>query len=326
MVVRWLRLGCALGLSVALYGHRARAEPLPLELDWRAPRECPTGADVRVELERIAHVNADREPTPLLAHARVQRLQNGYFLELSTLKDGQVGKKKLSARSCAALEEAAALVLALAFGEGVEVSDDSGPTESPAARAQPEPVPGANPARGVLHAQGSAARERLHFLPWIAAVANFGMLASHAQGARAGLGVFGRNLGLELRGSLYLPTDVPKVNGVGAELDAVSGALAGCVRTDPHAVRLSGCAGLELSAIHAASEGATSDRDNTAPHWSLVPSLALTVPVLPPLALRVEADFEIALDRPKFYVSQLGALHQIPEGSGTFGLGIVVEL
>src|SRR5450432_143314 len=123
MAACWSRLGSLLGLGVALWARGADAEPLPLELEWRAPEDCPSGDEVRVELERIAHVNAEREPTPLVAHAHIQRVQNGYFLELFTLKDGQLGKKKLFAKSCASLKEAATLVLALAFGDGVEVTD-----------------------------------------------------------------------------------------------------------------------------------------------------------------------------------------------------------
>jgi hypothetical protein len=323
MAACWSRLGPTLGLAVALWAQSAHAEPLPLDLEWHAPEECPSVDEVRVELERIAHVNAEREPTPLVARARIQRVQNGYFLELFTLKDGQVGKKKLFAKSCASLKEAATLVLALAFGDGVEVTDEGAPNAARDAQTAPAPAPRvAVP----LVARPSVPREPLHYSPWISGLVNFGLLGSTAGGARAGLGVFERHFGVELRGSLLLPASVPRVNNVGASFNALSAALAGCMRSEERPLRVSACAGLEAAAIHGVSAGATRNLEATARHFSAVPSLALTLPVLRPLAVRAEADLGIALDRPEFFVSSVGTLLRVPELSGSLGLGIEVEL
>src|SRR5450432_1268070 len=101
----------------------ARADPIPLELWWEAPPECPSYADVVAELDRIARVPADRVVTTLHAHAVIERVAGRYKLRLSTERDDHHGQTELETSSCGALKRGATLVLALALGEGVRLMD-----------------------------------------------------------------------------------------------------------------------------------------------------------------------------------------------------------
>ena len=117
-----------LALTLRAHGQEqvAAQSQLPLELDWDAPAECPSSAEVRAEVERIARVGPGYTLTPLVASARVERKAGHYGVELKTEHEGQRGQRGLSAADCRTLVRTVTLVLALAFGEGVEVEEGMG--------------------------------------------------------------------------------------------------------------------------------------------------------------------------------------------------------
>jgi len=98
--------------------------PLPLELTWEAPPECPSGDAVRSQVERVVRVRRGRTAPHLIAMARVEQRGGRWFLRLRTERGGVIGQRQLEAATCAPLVGAATLVLGLAFGEGVELSAD----------------------------------------------------------------------------------------------------------------------------------------------------------------------------------------------------------
>lgn len=137
-----------------LLASRALAQaPLPLELTWTAPRECPTGDDVRAELARIANVKNGLSLRPLIARVDVGRRNTTYIAVLRTEHDGRAGQRQLEAASCPTLVRSVTLVLALAFGAGVEVRDvapnessNEGGRQIKPGTPQPSAASGAQPA------------------------------------------------------------------------------------------------------------------------------------------------------------------------------------
>jgi hypothetical protein len=123
---------------VAAPAMRARAQTeLPLELSWRAPPGCPSGAAVREQLARVARVRPGFTLTRLSARAVVTRSEAGYALRLETEQDGRRGERRLRAADCDALASSVTLVLALAFGPGVEVVAEPVAQTAPDGNAQP---------------------------------------------------------------------------------------------------------------------------------------------------------------------------------------------
>ncbi len=128
-------------LTLGAEAARADSPALPLKLDWSAPPECPTAAQVLEELGRIARVGSG-DQSLLEARAQIRREGNEYVLLLSTVREGDTRDKQVRAPQCATLQHMATLILGLALGDSVElIIDDSKP------QRETEPSRGGKPNR-----------------------------------------------------------------------------------------------------------------------------------------------------------------------------------
>ncbi|HEX6240178.1 MAG TPA: hypothetical protein VFZ61_04775, partial [Polyangiales bacterium] len=168
---------------------------LPLELRWQAPAECPASDAVEAELGRLARVRAGFALELLSAEVTVTRAVGSYQAHMRTLHAGQTGVRTLDARDCTTLVRTVALVLALTFGEGVELQPTSpaasearaatsAGTELAAAPAPParEQEPAAQPAQADRSdqqaARGSQQPAPLSWRYALGAGAQFGLLGA----------------------------------------------------------------------------------------------------------------------------------------------------
>ncbi|HET9931807.1 MAG TPA: hypothetical protein VFQ35_13995, partial [Polyangiaceae bacterium] len=219
--------------------------PLPLELEWKAPPECPKADDIHAELSRIARVRPGRVPPTVVARVRIDKRSGRYHLVLKTTRDGEVGKRNLSAAECGALGREVTLVLALTFGDGVALASegedepptaDAGNSSAPVEtkpEAPPKPLPVAPPsARAEAASPPAAPVTSLERTPRVAAFAGGGVLlrALPRLAARISLGaeVGSRKFWLAPELSVVLPSHDSLARGVSARYDAAGGALAGC--------------------------------------------------------------------------------------------------
>lgn len=106
------------------------------EVDYRAPSECPPAADVTARIE-------SRAPRGAPARLAIAKTKSGFHGDLVAGEGDSRLARSVDARSCGAVVEALALVLALASD-----AEDARPIET----AEPaEPVPGAPPAPAGAH-------------------------------------------------------------------------------------------------------------------------------------------------------------------------------
>jgi hypothetical protein len=90
---------------------------LPLELVWQAPEGCPDATFVRDRIEQIPR-NQPAELINVAAHAKIHRTAEGLFQLALTVRTGDVDESRtIAAKSCSALAEAVAVVVALAIDE-----------------------------------------------------------------------------------------------------------------------------------------------------------------------------------------------------------------
>jgi len=327
---------------------------LPLELSWNAPAECPSAAAVRAQLERIARVRAGFTLTPLTARAEVVREGARYALRLHTEHDGQHGERRLEANDCETLVSSVTLVLALAFGAGVEVSDaaaapgPNAPAEQSAGQ-EPPPAPArqgkqgeaAQAARSEIDAtessstaaapnadaapdDGDRASDRLRVAWLLGGGAQLDLLPSAALAVSTGV-----ELGLGALSIGVRATGWPVVtDGVAAELDArfdgIGAALAGCGHVPLQALSLALCAGTRAAALRGRSSGALEDDSDTAPWYALATAVSLTWPREYALRVRVEAGLALSLARARFEIEGVGEVHRVPLLAPELGVLVLI--
>jgi hypothetical protein len=308
---------------------------LPLHLDWSAPLECPTVQQVEQELSRITRPRPGRVLVPLEARASITRAGESYHLALQLTRNGELSEAHFDSRACAPLRKAATLVLALAYGDGIEIKEDSGDASAEDTAGskhpplQPATVTASAPARD--EAERDTERRRLaeyrsHFTPWVAATFASGFIGDSAVGAEAGLGWGGRYLSVLGRLSAFPPGTAATSGGVSAELSAVTGGLGGCAAWPSVSVTLQGCLTFEAGALRAHSNGAVVEGSVTAPWFALNPALAFMVPISRPFALRAELGALIPFTSPHFDVTSFGTVYATSRFAPRASLGISVTL
>jgi len=141
-------LASSLGATAAVaqtVSVEAAAEP-PLRLTWESEDPACSGDDVSTRALRM--ISPGVVPRPLRARVEVRRDGDQWLVRLQTESGDQSGRRILRAESCSGLEQAIALLLAMAM----ESKGDVLPPEPPAPPATPEPAPPAPPAVGVAPA------------------------------------------------------------------------------------------------------------------------------------------------------------------------------
>lgn len=133
--------GVASLLALALFcaGERAASaeprepveSPEALELRWDAPPGCPPASAVRTAVQALAKLDHGGSGR-LRASGVIRRDAGSWQLELTTEHAGISGERRLSARSCRALTDAATLTLALILNPDVEL-----PASHPEASSDP---------------------------------------------------------------------------------------------------------------------------------------------------------------------------------------------
>jgi len=302
-----------------LLAHRAGADPVSLRLTWDAPPECPTSDDVKRDVQHITRVRPDRPPPMLQVEGLVTVGQGRYRLLLLTLRDGQSGSKQIEAQSCASLSGAAALVIALAYGDGVEVVDGDAATaeaEPPLLpRKEGAPVPSPTDSG---EPKASAPPSTL-WSAWASGAASSGLLATTGFGARLGAWLGNSDWRATAHGT-YWPAHTADTQGFVASFEAVTTEVGLCRRVTTAA--LFACASVEAGAIRGWSIGTTHDGQATAPWFAMAPSIVLAVPLGIELDLRVEAELAISLGRPRFSIAGRDDIYSVGQFVPMGALGL----
>jgi hypothetical protein len=229
---------------------QAQAEP-PLELDWTAPPECPTGPVVREDVLRMARV--DERPLPSVRASVTVRKPNAsdYILILTIGSSPPGAARTFHASTCRTVADAAAVTLALVLNPNArqerasQVSASAGPGRGPASSVRDvAPAEPRRRTRGADHASW--------LLRW-----GFAGLVGAQYGLLPELGpLFGGEVGAIFgplswwAGAFYGPqqeTTVDARSGAGGQLALLGGAAYGCWAPWRDASRLGLCAGAEIS-------------------------------------------------------------------------------
>jgi hypothetical protein len=304
----------------------AAAQPaaLPLELSWQAPSECPTASEVHAELARIASAAPGETPRPLSADVTVTSSAARFTARLTTEQEGLVGERTLQAEDCATLTRSVTLVLALAFGRGVQLRQGSALAE-PSTAAAPAPATRAEQAPSASTSTPPPERERpadeagndagatpsrIRFGALLGGGAQLTLMPGVAPILTAGAALDLDVLSIELRTSALTGTSEPLDTGTAARavLDGVLATALACT----HVALANFCAGGRGGAIRARSRGLFETGREIAPWYALALSAGLSWPEQSPVQLSVEALLAISITRPRFEVTGYGIAHRAP--------------
>jgi hypothetical protein len=333
--VRWLRQ-LVLGVLLVVGSARAQAQSseLPLELDWQAPPECYSEAAIRAELARIASVRPGRTPAKLSAHGRIERVGGQYRLSLTLERDGHVGERRLTSSECRALGREVTLVLALAFGDGVELVPDEGSGDAAAAakpenaREQPkarEPAAPAPSGRRAVAPQASPKSQGLRAAAFIGGGVLFGASPGVAARAFAGADIGWRRVWLAPRLDAVIPVRDQLERGVEARYDGLGGALSLCLGQPALDALLAVCATGGALAVRGRSTGASESGSAVAPWYTAGPAISAAWPEQGLIGVRLEAALLISLNQPRFVVEGLGQAHEISRLVPTLTLALLLR-
>jgi len=315
---------------------RAQPAPLPLELSWQAPVECPADVAVRTELSRIVRARPGRALRPLAAAVVIRRAADGYHAALRTEHDGLEGERDLRADDCATLARSVTLVLALAFGPDAEVEPEASSVAPPAATVPPATThattalakdPASAPAEPDAPAtdaddddgeatadhetEDDASDERglqLGFL--LGGGVETGLFPAVSAQLQAGVALqLSPAIHAQLRVTALPAVSKTVADDARASFDGLAATALGCTR---FASLLSACAGGRVAALRARGFDLDVDDSAVAPWYALLATVGATWPSSGPLRVGFEAALAVSLARPRFAVKQLGTVHRVP--------------
>jgi len=325
-------------VALAVSSGRARATTtdLPVALEWQAPPECYSADTIRAELARITRVRPGRTPAKLNVRGRIELEAGEYRLSLTVERNGDVLERHLASGECRALGREVTLVVALAFGEGVELVEDESGTEpkgDPTQAQNPQPEPPKQESTAAAASAQSAANGKQDDAAEgrRAAVFAGGGVLLRALPSVAGELFVGAELGWR-RAWLAPELDIlpgvhqPLERGVDARFDGLGGGLSLCLGQPVGTVLLAACATPGVMAVRGRSSGATESGSAVAPWYTAGIGISGTWPARGLIGVRLGAALLVSLNQPRFVVEGLGVAHEIPRLVPSFTSSIVLRL
>jgi len=327
-------LAAAVIATTAVLAHAQK--PRAVELTWIAPDGCPSETIVQTEIDRLLGASSsDRRVT---ATASVTKREDGFRVVLTTQSSGTKGARTLDGKSCPALADATALILALMVDPAAAIAapastplpekEKTKPVEAksepiaatPALYAAPPPPPpletpieeAPKPADAPKPIESPVVpSSRSRGVLGASAIADVGALPHAAFGV--GLAAAWMRDRLRLEASFaYLPGArvVMADRDAGGDFRLVLGGALGCWSFLGHesGLSLGACGGAEIGRMSASGFGVRAPHSGSAT-WLAVTSGLMTTYTQGDLALRLQLDAFAPLVRPDFVIDGIGPVH-----------------
>lgn len=315
-----------LGSIVAL-SSPAFAEGRAFQLSWQAPSECPSGAEVEAQIERLFNGRATSSASKRLqAVSTIVRSERGVWtVHLETDVDGAHGERVLQGETCKAVSSATALILAMALDPEAVGRALAAPQAPPAPEELTTRIPDSTVA---VVAVADVAPAGSPWRPRASALASvlFSILPKPAAAAALSLGVGHRRLGIDLTGMVSEQVRAPAMTrgdaGGSFRLLSAGGRLCDDVWRRSLVIGL--CAGARVERISAAGFGVTNPDSRTVTTLAGLSTLAISVPLTRHLSAGIEAELEGRPYRPRFVLGGVGVVYETPLLSASSGVGLRV--
>jgi hypothetical protein len=242
-------------LSAGTGGEATPVSPLPVDLTWSAPRACPTVDAIRASIARRVLEGRDAVAT-LRAKVIVSRGAADHWRARLDLRGADwTATRTLEGPTCAALSDAAALVIVLALNAGSETSETSDESEVAAASSPPPPPsPPPAPAFGLFSTP----------FVGVGAAAEVGALPGPAAGGGLSVGWRLPRASVELAADLFAPRQGTAAGrpDIGARVWLATLTLRGCYLFGAR-VALGPCGAAGLDGTRTVGIGPTASQGKT---------------------------------------------------------------
>lgn len=301
-------LGALFALSFGLSSRAASAASL---VEWDAPEACPGALEVHTRLSAVLGYEPEKLGKLSRVRGSVMRTPRGFRLVLEAFEQGRRSSRLFEAASCDDLVDAAALAIALALAP-----DRSSASLRPATTAGSEPN-GVTPARSeagtrdVLPRIPSARSEAPHLRPFAAAdaVLEYGALPQLATGLAIAGGVHLGVVSLGGYGVLLGAQRLRVAPAQNVEFELLFGGVRACSVLLDRALRLEGCAHLELGRFSALGLALSPSREARDLWLAAGGSLQALWPLNGALAVELRAEPMLPFGRKQYTVNGSEAVH-----------------
>jgi hypothetical protein len=308
-------------VALLLIARISSAETSALQLTWRAPEGCPSGAEVEAQVGEL--LGARQMPTSrrLVAVTTVERTDHGtWTVRLETNLEGSTGQRVFEGDSCKTVASTTALILAFALDPDAAGRATQSRTSAPSTEARPSPAPEAALSTPIAK-PAEPARLRFHGALQLAALS--GILPKPALAARAIVGLGRRTLGAEILGQISDERDkVIDRTSVGGSfrLLSIGARVFWEPFRDPWTLRLA--AGGDIEQVTAKGFGVSDPTAGSATMAAGLMALQLGWPLTSHLAFHIEGDVTARADRARFVLSPAGSVFEVPAVSLSGATGV----
>jgi hypothetical protein len=303
----------------------------PIALSWSAPAEgdCTDAAYVLGEIRRhIGPARPDRKP--IRASVVIRRAgATSWQMDLKTEQGGTEGERTIRDSSCAAISDAAVVVLAWMIDPDA-MSEQSRPAAPSPSSPPPSPEP---PPKPVPSAPPVSPREPISPFVGISIAGDAGTLPTASSGAELRLGAALRPVRTAAYGA-YWPSSSKTIGSltdgrqVGGTFSLMVLGLEACfdlpIAPRPDAASFAICAGPELDRMHARSFGVNAPGEGIKTWVSATGGVEAAVPLSGPWRLSVRLAGVFPQRREHFALQGVGEVHQPALVGGRAALGIQV--
>ncbi len=352
-------------LATTLLAAPAAAEPdVRVSLDWRAPQGCPTRAEVLSETARLLGQGDAAKPlhargivlrkgakyvlqlaTQLDGSHGFRRLQATHCAELTQpaalVLALSIDPNVLTRQSAAAAPGQAPPPVTSAVGSLPPAQPTAEPLPPPPVAAPPSAPKAPAATRAVSPSENAAGDARLdsnrapehrrsstklplHARAGAGGALDAGTLPDAAFGGTLVLAGGYDRLELEARGALFAAQTKDVGASAAGDLGLTSGALSACFRALDIA-RLSACAGGEAGRLSGKGVGVSDPGSGAVWLWTGLVGARASQDIGEGVALWVRVDAALAVNRPRFVLENVGAVHQRSRIGGRGALGAEVR-
>lgn len=304
----------------------ALAAPLPIELRWQAPPECPQKEKVLARIRAL--LGSTRPSAPAIEAQGDIELRDGSFeLRLVTEQEGRRGERQVRSAQCEDLAGVAAVALTLLLTSNAAEDPDysaTPPTPAPAPTPAPTPVPAPaattnEPAAPSEEDEGHGVRVLLSAPEF---TLGFGSLPRPTVGWGGGVGVEGSWWSLRALGQWSKEQRLPSsVEGYGANVQRLSAGLWACT-VHGRQLSVSPCLRASVSRVSATGYGPNlRPESQTELVWGAGAGLIGRAKLTNWLALMVGLGAQVELSRPVLVLGTIGRVRQLGPASATLLIG-----